>query len=320
MREQLIEGGEHRRDVLLGDGADELGFEWVAGDRGRSQDQPGWLRGAQKFLLDGGDHATRDGFGGAVRRRPLAAAPRGTRTRQLLDVERVPAALAVEARAVDRIGLAGDQGLRVLSAERGERQQGADARPRGSLELGEEPRRRLSVRDCQQERPAEPTQQVGQHLDRAGVGPVHVIERQHHWLAPGQPLEHVADRVMQPVALRALTGSARAAAVWPRQGGEDRGKLGQRVLVEGAEHRRFHRRQIVVERVDDQPERDVTFEFGGAALEHQVAPILAPAAQLRQEPRFADSRLARDLDEPRLSGRQLIQCYIEFTQLVVTAN
>ena len=206
--EQLIEGREHRRDVLLGDRADELGFERVAGDRGRPQGHARLPGNAPELLLDGRDHRTRDGFRRTVRSRPLAASPRGTRTRQLLDVERVAAALAVEARSVNGIDIAGDQRLRVLAAERHERQQSADTGARGSLKLSEEPRRRLSKRNRHQQWAAEATQQVRQHLDRAGVGPVHVIEGQHQRLAPRQPLEHAADRVMQPVALRALARGA----------------------------------------------------------------------------------------------------------------
>ena len=123
---------------------------------------------------------------------------------------------------------------------------------------------------------------------------MHVVEREHHRLALGQPLEQAPHRVVQPVALGALT-AAGLAPVLAGQRREDRRELGHQALVQRPQERGLQRAQVVVERVDDQPERDVALELGGAALEHQVAPVLALAAKLREQPGFADARLADEL-------------------------
>ena len=58
----------------------------------------------------------------------------------------------------------------------------------------------------------------------------------------------------------------------------------QQLIVERAERGRFQRTQVVVERVDDQSERDVLLELGRAAVQDQLPAILAEAGQLGQQP------------------------------------
>jgi len=44
-----------------------------------------------------------------------------------------------------------------------------------------------------------------------------------------------------------------------------------------------------------------------ASVQHEIAPLLARPAQLGQQPRLPDARLAGDLDQPGLPAGQLIE-------------
>ncbi len=84
---------------------------------------------------------------------------------------------------------------------------------------------------------------------------------------------------------------------------EHRGQLADEIVVRRPQDSRLERPQVVVEGVDDQPERNVALELRRAPIENQIAVILAPAAQLSQQSRLADPRLTKDLHEPGLPGR-----------------
>ena len=88
---------------------------------------------------------------------------------------------------------------------------------------------------------------------------------------------------MQPVALGACRPGASPAAPGAAATGRSRPARRSSVFVERAQHRRLQRAQVVVERVDDQPERDVALELGRAAVQHEVAAVPAAAAQLGQQ-------------------------------------
>jgi hypothetical protein len=55
-------------------------------------------------------------------------------------------------------------------------------------------------------------------------------------------------------------------------------QFARHVVVEGANHGRLERDEIVVQGVDDQPERDVSLELGRAAVEDEITAILAAPA------------------------------------------
>ncbi len=164
----------------------------------------------------------------------------------------------------------------------------------------------MAVGDRHRRGPAEPPEQMREHLHRRRVGPMEVVEREHQRLAPGQPLEHAPDRIVEPVALGALA-PARVAVGLARQRREDRSELARDVVVERAQDRRLERTEVVVERVDDQAERNVALELGRTAVENEIATLFATAAELREQPRFPDPRLADDLQAPRHAVSELIE-------------
>ncbi len=72
---------------------------------------------------------------------------------------------------------------------------------------------------------------------------------------------------------------------------------------------------VGVEGVDDDPERQLLLELGGAALQHQAAPGLGPAHQLAQHVGLADARLAADEHGPGRTGTRLGEEAVEHRQL-----
>ncbi len=148
---------------------------------------------------------------------------------------------------------------------------------------------------------------------------MHVVEREQHRRTAGESLEQASDRVVQLVPLGALA-TARRAAILPRQRGKDRRKLLKQVLVERPEHRRRQRTDVVVERIHDQPERDVLLELGRATVEDQVLACLRAFAYLREQARLPDPRLADDLHRARVTDRELIERSFKFSKLAGTTD
>ena len=171
---------------LLGDRGDQLRLERLAGHR-RRLERPAATASetAVELLVDRGDHRARDGCS-CERGEPCACLNRVGRGR----LGRAARCRTGCRRSRDRAAArAASSTSAPISARR---PRGAAARARAgsrrraraaASSAASEPRRRLAVGDRRQQRPAEPAQQVGQHLDRGGVGPVHVVEREQHRLA-----------------------------------------------------------------------------------------------------------------------------------------
>jgi hypothetical protein len=76
------------------------------------------------------------------------------------------------------------------------------------------------------------------------------------------------------------------------QGGKDLTQLGAHLVVEAAQPPRLKASDVVVERVDEHPERQVAFLLGPASVEHQRPVCLDAVPELRQQPGLPDSRRA----------------------------
>jgi hypothetical protein len=84
--------------------------------------------------------------------------------------------------------------------------------------------------------------------------------------------------------------------------------------------RRLERPQIVVERVDDQRERDVLLELGRSAVKHKVPSPLGVLHELREHAGLADTRFANQLHNARLAVSEAVQRSIELGQLARPAS
>jgi hypothetical protein len=77
---------------------------------------------------------------------------------------------------------------------------------------------------------------------------------------------------------------------------------------------------VVVERVDPDPERQVALELGSAPAEHQVTRLLAERGELVEQARLADSRLAAEGDESGRRTAQAGQRRLQCRELVAAAD
>ena len=91
------------------------------------------------------------------------------------------------------------------------------------------------------------------------------------------------------------------------QRGEDRRQLVALVGGQALEGVGVERLEVGVEGVDDQAERQLALELGGAALEHEAAARLGASNQLAQQVGLADPRLAAEDDEPRRPRARLVE-------------
>ena len=153
-------------------------------------------------------------------------------------------------------------------------------------------------------------QEAAREVDRRCVGPVEVVQDEHHRLGRREPFEQLAHCAIRSVAL----GLDRDATAAPDRG-EHLSQLAPDVVLEPAQPARVDALDVRVESVDEDPERDVSFELGGRPAQHDVPPGIRAIRQLSQQPGLADPRGADDLDGPRVSGRELVERVVEPPQL-----
>lgn len=143
-----------------------------------------------------------------------------------------------------------------------------------------------------------PAEQPGDEVDRRVVAPVQVVEDHHDRFRGGERGEQRPERGVQPVA---LVEQRRSGAGGPsRQAGQDRGEVVDRPLpAERRDGAGGERRDVVVERVGPDRERQIALELGAAAVEHQRAVVAQPGGGLGQQQRLADPRWPLDRGRAR---------------------
>ena len=211
--QQLVERVERRASSAAAAAAGELGLERVAGD-GRALQQRAAPLADSSASSSASAAATARGTSRrrapGRRRRARGAALAGAR--ELLEVERVAAALGVEpvgGRAVD----AARPAARRRPRARARRARGAPAPPAAARARARLTRRAALARargQGEQHAPRRAAAAAGRRAARPRrVRPVHVVEHQHERLRRRQPLEQLAHR---PVRAVALVGARRDAA------------------------------------------------------------------------------------------------------------
>ena len=137
---------------------------------------------------------------------------------------------------------------------------------------------------------------------RRRVGPVDVVDEQQERPAAGDQREQLAERAVQAPALGARVARRRGHTE-PREA--PRRAASMRSAPSPSSARRPGR--AALERVDDRHERDVVLELGRAALEHDEALRRGALAQLGQQPRLADARLAADDEQAPPAARHGVE-------------
>jgi hypothetical protein len=294
--EQRVE--RRQRDVLakVGDLGHEVGLERLAGDRRGLQHAPSLARQGVELTRQRG----RDGVGHVGE---LGCdTPIRARSRELLEVERVATAERVELRGY----VAAAQEGRLGPAQRRRRQPLRTTRQRRVAQRGDERVRRPAgpVGDREQHRALGwAPRQRRQQLERGGIGPVHVVEADDQRARRAEPLEQAPECAVDDVAL----GRRRRPAQRRGERGQRHGERVELAAVEPPQPRRIQAPQVRVEGIGPQAVGRVALELGRAAAEHEAAAPLGVRGQLTEQPRLADPRFARQLQERRLPAGHTLQ-------------
>jgi len=83
---------------------------------------------------------------------------------------------------------------------------------------------------------------------------------------------------------------------------------------------RVQRRDVIVERVDGEAEREIALVLGGAPRQDEQAGRRRPRRRLAQQRRLADAGLAEDADRPRAAAANRPQGVLERLQLAIAPD
>ena len=137
-----------------------------------------------------------------------------------------------------------------------------------------------------------------------------IVEDEHERLGGRQPFEQLTDRPVAPVAL--VYGSGRTAAAEVGQRREQLRELDTDVFVEVRQSSRLDARQVLVQRIDEDPERQVAFEVGARSAEDDVPAAVGAGGELGEQPRLADAGCSDDLDRLGAAAGDLVERRVEF--------
>ena len=150
-------------------------------------------------------------------------------------------------------------------------------------------------------------QQRGEQLHRRGVRPVDVVEGEHERLGGRQPLDQLAHGAVRAVALVLRDGAA--ARRWIRERRQHVREFAAHLIAQGRHEPRVQSGDVLVEGVDEDPERQVALQLGCAAAETD-----APQASAR----LASSANRRVLPIPaRLGSRAAPSTVAQFAERMI---
>ena len=161
--------------------------------------------------------------------------------------------------------------------------------------------------------------QVAQQLQRRLIAPVCIVEHQHQGIRRPKEAQQRTHRPMNPITLLARQPRRRQPPD-PGQRRKRRRELPDAPVPERPPAPRVHRRQVIVERVDEDMERDILLELRRAATKNKTAGGLRALRQRFQQPRLADPRLPDELGETRLASPQRSQDVTERAKLVLPSD
>ena len=251
--------------------------------------------------------------GGHSRREPPVSD--GGRARQFAQIERVAAGLLKDAPPDDGVANVSHQrGGRVFAEGRKlqhrrvgdppQRVEQQRSRPHRSHRHGQEMRRTRGA-----------PQQVQQELDRRGIGPVHVVEHQRDRLRVRELLQKPTHRLVAPKPLFGDGGRRRCVRV-RRHRREDGCQLGAHLCQASG----VQRRQMMIQRVQYDAERQVELVLGRPPLQHEHPPRLGDAAKRLQQGALADPRLTQERDDRGATVGGGIRGLLQRSQLALAAE
>ena len=141
-----------------------------------------------------------------------------------------------------------------------------------------------------------------------------IIEHQHQRPIGREQLEQLPHCSVRAVAL-VSDRVDRSGPGWARHRRQHAGELADRLAVPYVLQAQLLRGDVCVESVDPDAERQIALELGRRPGQHEAAPRLGAIAQLTEQPRLADSRLALQRHADQAALRQRIECRIEQQEL-----
>ena len=90
-------------------------------------------------------------------------------------------------------------------------------------------------------------------------------------------------------------------------------ELTTNIVVEGLQATRRKPLNVLVERVNEHPERQVSLELRCRPAEHEVPTPISPGRKLREKPRLANPRLTHQRNRSGLATVQIDEQIIENT-------
>jgi hypothetical protein len=239
------------------------------------------------------------------------------RPRELLEIERVTAALVVEHGYVGRVDLFTQKLASLDGRQSGELDAGQCCLTMRPLKGNRQTRRHLpgAHRDCHEHGCGRrPAQQGAEQLDGRRVGPVEVVEQEDERPGVGKLLEQRAHGTVAAVALVLECNPARGREC--RQRREDVGELGADVFVQTGQAIRIESLQVLVERIHEDREGQISLELRRGAREEESPTRIRASRELCQQARFPDPGLPDELDRGRTTLIDLGEDLIEPAELL----
>lgn len=282
----------------------ELGIEPLAGDRGARDQRPLGRRECVELERDGGHQGSWE---------PLVGA--GGRRRELMKEQRVAGRFVRDPRTPPGVTHAVEQRHRHVALKRLEREQLEPGRVASRL-LQPQHGRQRTQRERDQHPPARRAPEQVQHeLDRPGVRPVQIVEQHHQRALTTQLREQLAQRpVMTEPARRA--GAHRHGGFGPRQRRQRRGEI----AFQPRQPLRRHGRDVVVQRVRDQPERHARLVLETTPFEHPHARPPCAVTDRAQQRGLAEPHLADDPEHAARLHAHVLERLCDHGELVIAPD
>jgi hypothetical protein len=117
-------------------------------------------------------------------------------------------------------------------------------------------------------------------------------------------------------AVSLMLGSTRAVDDEPGKRREDRRERDAELLVQRVPPTRLEAAEVLVDRIDEHPEGQVTFQLRCPAREHQLCALVGTCDQLRDEATLADPGFADQLERSWLALLHLGERELELAELL----
>ena len=219
-----------------------------------------------------------------------------------MEVEGVPAAQSVQLVGGGILNIGAEKLTSLIPCQRVEIEPEKPRGVRRRMEHDVEPRRQLrraEGHDHEHAPPRRTTHQKRGEVSRGRVGPVQVVEGEHNRAALTQDLEKNPNRSMSAGAL-GRRGHRRASGQ-STESGKHQPQFVE-LEVPTLELAVIHRPQVVVQGVNEHPERLVLFELCRPPAEHEMVEALGHRANLADESGLADALFPSDLHDTLTLG------------------